>query len=202
MYWVGFALAGYLMGSVLFAPLFGQLLAGKDILAGSRDNNPGTANAYMQGGFLCGTLTLLCDLAKGFIPVYLCMRFEADVWEMGMALVIAAPVLGHTFSAYHRFHGGKGIATTFGALLGLVPDLTPALVMAMLFILFSLVIRISPHFYRTIITYLCVCAALFFGKERAAVKAGFVLITLIVCTRMHLSSEEREKCRVGLLWMH
>lgn len=203
IYCLGFILAGYFIGSILFAPLFGRLLAKKDILAGSRDGNPGTANAYMQGGFWCGTMTLLCDLAKGFVPVFLYLRLEPfDTWELGTALVVAAPVLGHAFSAYDHFKGGKGIATTFGCLLGFFPDMLPALTLAFFFILFSLVIRITPHFYRTIITYLCTAVLLVFTKERLAVKTGFFIIAVIVGVRMHLSGEERKKCRVGLLWMH
>ncbi len=202
MYYTVFIIAGYLMGSFLFAPFFGRLLTGRDILAGTRDQNPGAANAYMQGGFWCGTLTLLCDLAKGFLPVFLCLRYAKDIQELGLALVIAAPVLGHVFPIYRHFRGGKGIATTFGCLLGMAPDLVPALVLAFFFILFSLVIRISPHFYRIIATYLCTAAALLFWAEHFAVEAGFLLITVAVCVRMHMSSEERERCRVGLLWMH
>ncbi len=201
-YYVRFILAGYLMGGFLFAPFWGNVLMKKDILAGSRDGNPGTANAFMQGGFWCGTLTLLCDIAKGFLPVFLCLRNAEHVWGIGLALVLAAPVVGHAFPLYHRFHGGKGIATTFGCLLGLAPHLLPALMLAFFFLLFSLVIRISPHFYRTIITYLCMAVGLLMVEESFAVKAGSCLISLVVCVRMHISGEEREKCKVGLLWMH
>jgi len=196
-----FVLAGYLMGSILFAPLFGRLMAKKDIAAESRDNNPGAANAFMQGGFWCGTLTLLCDMAKGFLPVFCCIRSNGmEARGLGLAFVLAAPVLGHTFSVYHHFRGGKGIATSFGALLGLLPNLNPALALAVSFIFFSVIVRITPHFHRTIITYLCAAALVLLGAELSAVKLGFSLITAIVCIRMHVSSEEREKCRVGLLW--
>ena len=45
---------GYLLGSILFARLFGLLFAHKDITQNTADGNPGTANAFLQGGFLCG----------------------------------------------------------------------------------------------------------------------------------------------------
>ncbi len=203
-YYICFAMIGYLMGSILFAPLFGRLFHKGDIAANSKDHNPGTANAFMQGGFLCGVLTLAGDLGKAFLPVFLCLRLQGSrpVIELGLALVLAAPVAGHIFPVFRRWKGGKGIAATFGSLLGLAPDLVPALTLAFFFILFSLVIRITPHFYRTIGTYLCAVAVFWLSGEALAVQAGFLAITAFVCLRMHLSKEEREKCRVRLLWMH
>lgn len=202
MYYICFIIAGYFIGSILFAPIFGNILAGKDIVCGSKDKNPGTANVFIYGGFLCGALTLLCDMAKGFLLVFLCQKYTNDYKNMMLAFVMAAPVLGHTFSIYNNFHGGKGIATTFGSLLGMAPNMEPVFTLAFFFVLFSTVIRITPHFYRTIITYLSVAIVLIFGKESLAIKAGFFLITSIVCARMHVSSEKREKCKVGLLWIH
>ena len=49
-----FILFGYLSGSILFARVFGKWVAGKDVTADAGDKNPGTANAFMQGGVLCG----------------------------------------------------------------------------------------------------------------------------------------------------
>ena len=49
---------GYLAGSILFAHVFGYLLGNKDVTEESRDHNPGTANAFVYGGFWCGVLTL------------------------------------------------------------------------------------------------------------------------------------------------
>ena len=66
-----YILGGYVLGSILFAPLIVRMLRGIDLYAVSTDGNPGTANAYMQGGFWCGTLSLICDMGKGFLPVFL-----------------------------------------------------------------------------------------------------------------------------------
>ena len=63
-----FLVCAYLSGSVLYARVFGRLF-GKDVTLGSSDGNPGTFNAFQNGGFWCGLLTLLGDLAKGFVPV-------------------------------------------------------------------------------------------------------------------------------------
>ena len=66
-----FAVLGYLSGSVLYARVFARLFRKENMLEQSRDQNPGTANAFLYGGFWCGTLTLVFDLLKGFLPVYL-----------------------------------------------------------------------------------------------------------------------------------
>lgn len=199
------------MGSILFAPLWGHIFCHKDILADTKDHNPGTANAFMQGGFGCGILTLAGDMGKGFLPVFACIHlrafFHADMGngmlsKVMFALVLAAPVCGHAFSVYTGFRGGKGIAVTFGCLLGFCPDLRPALSLAVLFLTFSLIVRISPHYYRTLATYLCGVVFFLLWGETLEQKLGFILITLVVCIRMHLSPEERGKCKVRLLWMH
>ena len=222
LYYLLLIFMGYLLGSILFAPIFGQLIQKKDIISGAKDLNPGTANAFMQGGMLCGILTLIGDMGKGFLPVFLCIQLQGSVFmqnlcsvdrsiwgdvpdgihTLGLALVLLAPVVGHVFPLYQHFHGGKGIATTFGCLLGYVPNLFPALVLAFFFILFSLVIRITPHFYRTIATYVCAMGIFFVWGETLSQKLGFFLITIVVCWRMHLSGEHREACKVRLLWMH
>lgn len=198
-----FILIGYVSGSVLYAKIWGRLLCGTDITEGSADRNPGTANAYMQGGFLCGTLTLVCELLKGILPVYFYIRMAGPdaLPDIRTALVLAAPVAGHTFPLFRRFHGGKGIAVSFGSLMGLYPYWTPVLMFAFIFIFFSVVICVEPHFYRTIASYLFTLAGFFAAHVVPAVSYGFALITMIVCIRMKLSTEEREKMRIKLLWM-
>ncbi len=199
-----FILAGYFLGSLLFGPFFGKKIAKKDMLSDRRDQNPGTANAFLQGGFLCGVLTLVCDVGKGFLPTFLCLRLIAPEYhsEAGLTLVLLAPVLGHVFPVYHHFRGGKGIATTFGVLLGFAPDLAPALVLAFFFLLFSLVIRITPHFYRTAATYISAAAVLFIWGSRLSIRLGFLLIAIVVCLRLHISEEDREDVKVRFLWTH
>ena len=82
---------GYLLGSILFARLFGLLFAHKDITQNTADGNPGTANAFLQGGFLCGVCTLLGDLFKGYLPVawYLSTQNQPTVPPLAFALLIA-----------------------------------------------------------------------------------------------------------------
>lgn len=198
-----FALAGYLCGSILFANVFSWVFRKGDILANSKDHNPGTANAYMYGGFWCGTCTLLGDLLKGFVPVFLLslsMPLSGMDWRYAFALT--APVIGHAFPVFYRLRGGKGIAVTFGCLLGMLPYAPPLLTFAAFFIFLSVVLRISPHFYRTIFAYAGTALALILLKAHLAVCIGFFITTVTVCLRLHLSQEKREEMKVRLLWMH
>ena len=170
-YIILFAALGYLFGSILYANVFGRILGKKDLYRESSDQNPGTVNAFKYGGFWCGTLTLLCDLAKGFLPVF------------------------------YRFHGGKGIATTFGCLLGLIPYLYPVLSFAAVFVILSVGLRITPNFYRTLVAYPLTAATMILTGVVPAVWVSFLIVTAIVCLRLYQSKEEKEPIGVKLLWM-
>lgn len=179
-------LTGYLAGSVLFAKIFVRAFGHGDVEAESDDGNPGTANAYINGGFWCGTLVLLCDLGKGILPV---AAFIHMVDEPGYMIVpvMLAPVLGHAFSVFDSFRGGKCIAVSFGVLLGLYPDLQPALILAFFYILFS-VVRINPHSRRTFVSFLCASlASVFLVKEKSIVVA-MCLIAMVVQRKHVLKS--------------
>ncbi len=204
LYGAWFALLGYLSGSVLFAHVFSRLFHAGDVAEKSPDKNPGTTNAFRYGGFACGALTLLCDVLKGALPVFFYLYFcrRNQVSSSLLPLVMAAPVFGHAFPLFRRFKGGKGIAVTFGTLAGLLPMWRPLATLAAFFILFSCVLKVTPHYHRTIVSYLCTLFWLLAVVRQTAFTLGFLLITGAVGTRMLTSKEEKEKMRVRPLWMH
>lgn len=198
-----FAFWGYLSGSVLYARVFMRLFGREAELSQSKDGNPGTANAFQYGGFWCGLLTLIGDLMKGAVPVHFFMRWLAEtalpwIWA---AVILAAPVIGHAFPVFYQFKGGKAIAVTFGCLLGLLPLWQPFMILAVFFIVFSVAVRVTPHFYRTIAAYLCACIYLLFYCPQPAVVMGFLIMACVVCLRLYMSQEEKERMRIQL-WMH
>lgn len=200
---ITYIIMGYIMGSILFAQVFSKLF-NKNILQESKDGNPGTANAFMYGGFWCGVLTLFFELFKGAVPVYLYLR-GVNIQSAGtaaLASVIAAPVIGHIYPIFNKFHGGKGIAVTFGVLLGLVPIWSPVVLLAFFFIFFSIIVRVSPHIHRTVVTYCCTLAAIVLTNPIRGIIVGVAIITVIVLHRLYISKEEKEKIKVGLLWMN
>lgn len=196
-----FTLTGYLCGSILFAPLFGSLMK-KDIVHQSTDHNPGTFNAFRYGGFWCGFLTLCGDLLKGFLPAFLYLHTKDLVYPMGLAFVLAAPVFGHILPLFHRFHGGKGIAVSFGCLLGLLPDIRPVLILAVCFLFFSLVVKINPHYHRTLFTYFFAVLGMGLFVPDKAISFGFTLVAGLITLKLLFSEEKKETCKVEMIWKH
>ena len=113
------ALVAYLIGSVSFAVWVSRAFALPDPRSyGS--GNPGATNVLRTGRKAAAALTLLGDAGKGWLAVYVAMRY-GDGPELSAATACVAVVLGHMFPLFHRFAGGKGVSTAAGALLGLNP---------------------------------------------------------------------------------
>ena len=117
MFWLLATLA-YLLGSLSFAILLSRLAGGPDPRA-SGSGNPGASNMLRVAGKKLAILTLLGDLLKGLLPVMLAAAWQFSVQQQ--AWIGLAAVLGHMYPLYFRFHGGKGVATAAGMLLGLYP---------------------------------------------------------------------------------
>ena len=195
---VVFTVLGYLSGSLLFARYWGKWCRGRNVVEESPDHNPGTFNAFQYGGFVCGTLTLCGDLLKGFLPVFLYCRERP--WGLGLALVLAAPVWGHVLPLYHGFRGGKGVAVTFGCLLGLLPKRRPLLLLAFVFLFFSLVVKITPNYHRTLAAYVAAALGMVLFVPDPGVALGFGLISVVVIGKLLHSTERKESCKVGIVW--
>lgn len=144
----------YLLGSILFSLLLPKIIYNVNITEKSSDHNPGSSNVFSNCGIIMGIICLSLDIIKGFIPVFLFRIIfnENSIW---LLLVIIAPVFGHIFPIFNNFKGGKGIATSFGVLLGLIPYSFIVFVLAFFYLFFSLVIKIYPIRKRSIVTYLC-----------------------------------------------
>ena len=108
------AALAYLVGSIPFAVVVSRAMGLPDPRSfGS--GNPGATNVLRSGSKLAAILTLAGDALKGWLPVWLAIRFELG--EMVVAVVVVAAFLGHVFSVWLRFKGGKGVATAAGAIL-------------------------------------------------------------------------------------
>ncbi len=128
---------GLLCGSILFSRYLPKWIKKVDIVALSDDHNPGTANAMQYAGIPVGLLCLLGDIFKGVMPVHIALRLGLESGCL-FSLIMAAPVLGHAFSLYHRGRGGKAIAVSFGVLIGLMPIHTePIFALCSIYLFFS-----------------------------------------------------------------
>src|ERR1051326_5927469 len=109
------ALLSYLAGSVPFGLILTKAMGYGDIRSLGSGNISAT-NVLRTGNKKLAFATLLCDALKGLIPVLIAKPFGG---EMAAVAMIFAP-LGHIFPLWLKFKGGKGVATSFGALLGYV----------------------------------------------------------------------------------
>ncbi len=112
-------LASYLVGAIPTSYLAGRIFRGLDLREhGSK--NLGATNVYRTLGWRYAIPVGLLDIAKGAIPVLVFAPRVSDSQLFGLACGVAA-ILGHVFSVFVRFRGGKGVATAAGVMLGLTP---------------------------------------------------------------------------------
>jgi glycerol-3-phosphate acyltransferase PlsY len=108
----------YLLGSIPTGLVLSKTLTGIDPRQGG-SRNIGATNVMRTAGRALGTITLIGDIIKGFIPVAIALWLgKEQTWVAGVGM---AALLGHCFPIYLRFKGGKGVATALGIYLPLVP---------------------------------------------------------------------------------
>lgn len=115
------------------------------------DANPGAANAWKAGGARIGAVAILLDWAKGALPVGLA-HFAAGIDGWALVPIALAPIIGHAFSPFLGFKGGKALAVTFGVWFGVTFAEGP-IVLGMFFILFLVVL--DAHAWAAILGMLC-----------------------------------------------
>jgi acyl phosphate:glycerol-3-phosphate acyltransferase len=109
---------GYGLGSIPTGLLISLWQKGVDIRQHG-SGNIGMTNVLRAVGKGAAALTLIGDLAKGLLPVILARACLMSPWAIG-AVALAA-VVGHLYPLFAGFHGGKGVATTLGAFIPLLP---------------------------------------------------------------------------------
>ncbi|OGA66442.1 MAG: glycerol-3-phosphate acyltransferase [Betaproteobacteria bacterium RIFCSPLOWO2_12_FULL_67_28] len=116
------AIAAYLLGSVSFAIVVSRLMRLPDP-RGYGSGNPGATNVLRSGSKAAAVATLAGDAAKGWLAVWLAMLYTGEAPAAGLEAPLAGlcAFLGHLFPVFHRFRGGKGVATAAGVLIGIDP---------------------------------------------------------------------------------
>lgn len=168
----------YVLGSVPTGLWLGLKLRGVDIRQhGSK--NIGATNTFRVLGKGLGIATLAGDILKGWVPVVLFARLDA--WEYLPVLCGLAAILGHTFSLFLWFRGGKGVATSTGVFLGLAP--VPTLIAGGVFaIVFAATRMVSAG---SISAAAALIAAVFFIATPVPVRVVAVLAAVLVIVRHH-----------------
>lgn len=177
-------LFSYLAGGIPTGYLIVKRLYGYDIRTRG-SGNPGTANVYRNAGALPGAITLLVDALKGYLPVCLGLHLYPD--HRGLAIGLgAAAIIGHNWTVFLGFKGGKGVATSAGVFLALIP--AP---MAITMAAFLLAVKLSGHISVGSMTGAVVlpAAAALCGEPRAFTAAAAAAGAMILLK--HVSNVKR-----------
>ncbi len=115
---IGLVLCGYLLGAIPFGVVISKAMGLPDPrTVGSK--NVGFTNVLRVSGKKAGILTLIGDMGKGWVMGFAATHFVQAEWAI--LAVALAPFLGHLFSPFLGFNGGKGVATALGSVLGVAP---------------------------------------------------------------------------------
>ena len=171
-------LAAYLVGSIPFAVVSSRLFG----LADPRtygSGNPGATNVLRSGNKGAAVVTLVGDLAKGWLAVFLAQTY-APKFGLGLGvigLVALAVFFGHLYPVFLRFKGGKGVATAAGVLLALDPLLGLSTLGVWLFVSFTL--RYSSLAALLAATSAPLLAFMFWGADAMVPVVGVIAMALV-----------------------
>ena len=171
--------AAYLLGSVSFAVVCSRLFGLADPRSyGSK--NPGATNVLRSGNKVAAVMTLLGDMFKGWLAVYLAQTLGPKYgFAIGLVGVVALAVFfGHLYPVFLKFKGGKGVATAAGVLLALDPVLGLVTLGVWLTIAFTL--RYSSLAALVAAAAAPVIAFLQWGSGMLLLVVGIIAMALIV----------------------
>jgi glycerol-3-phosphate acyltransferase PlsY len=127
-------IASYFLGAIPIGVILGRLFRGTD-LRSVGSGSTGTTNALRAFGPKISAAVLIFDVLKGAAPVIVARAFGASPWVVAAAAVIT--VVGHCWSPFIEFDGGKGVATGGGALIALQPWVAFALLLMVAIVLWK-----------------------------------------------------------------
>lgn len=175
-------LFSYLLGSISF----GILLAKFFKLGNLREigsGNIGTTNVLRTGNYWAAGLTLVLDFAKGLLPVLLAMIILDTPVEI--QIVALAPLIGHIFPIWHRFKGGKGVATFYGIIFGI--SIPCGLICAFTWLVCAVITRIASA-SALVAVWAFPIGLLLFDLTDFLYLAGMIIALVWLC---HLSNIKR-----------
>ena len=166
----------YLLGSVPSSYIAGRLARGID-LREHGSGNLGATNTFRVLGPRIAAPVMMADIAKGFAPVHFFVRWDGSpLWTWALAYGAAA-IVGHVFSVYMRFRGGKGVATAAGVFLAL----SPVAVLVALLVWLGVLAASRMVSLASICAALTLMAALLVTESRPSVMAlGLVVAAFVI----------------------
>lgn len=171
-------IAAYFIGSISAAIIVCKIMGLPDPRT-EGSGNPGATNVLRVGGKTAAGITLAGDALKGFVPVFIANLLGATPLIIGLTAIAA--VLGHLYPVFFQFKGGKGVATSFGAIFG-VTWLVGLLTVAT-WLLLSFAFRISS--LAALGSLLALPLFLWLVTKSAALVACGLVIAILVFIRHH-----------------
>lgn len=168
----------YLVGSIPTGLWLGLRFRGIDIRK-EGSGNIGATNTLRVLGKPFGAVALAVDVFKGWLPVVLFSLLNP--WPFLPICCGLAAILGHTFSLFVRFKGGKGVATSAGAFLGLAPS--PMLIAGGVFFIVVAITRMVS--LGSICAAITAAITVFFFPVTPAVRLVAVLVAVLIVIRHH-----------------
>lgn len=177
-------LVAYLFGSIPTAYIFGRLLKGIDIRQHG-SGNVGATNVFRVLGKTPGIIVLLLDIYKGFWVVGIVSEVLGLILPWERVILSLAVVAGHNYTLFLGFKGGKGVATSLGALIGLtfrIPSITPVLLLTVgIFLVVFITSRIVS--LSSIIAAFCLPLMMFMTHQPAEIRVLGVVFGVFVIYR-------------------
>lgn len=184
-YYIIIGIIAYLIGSINFSILISKKIAGFDVRE-KGSGNAGTTNMLRSIGKGAAAITLILDILKGVVAIYVAILYGNIVSKLAniqidnsilVQIAGICVVLGHTFPIYFGFKGGKGVATTLGILLitnyqiGLI-----CLVFALVLIILTKMVSVGALGAAILFPVL----TLFLAKENFIVPGNYIIYSLII----------------------
>lgn len=187
------AIIAYLIGSINFSVIISKRMAGFD-LRDKGSGNAGSTNVLRTVGKKAAILTLICDVLKGVVSIFIA-KIIGSIWSgLDSALLVQiagiAVVLGHTFPLFFKFKGGKGVATSLGVLvttnwqIGLI-----CLVFALVLILLTQMVSVGSIAAAILYPVL----TLFISENYIAEGSGYLLASIILAVLIVFNHRENVK---------
>ena len=178
-------LIAYVLGSIPNALWVGKTFKNIDVREhGSK--NTGSTNAARVLGAKLGIFTLILDILKGALPTYLGIVLGANLLtritgidKLDIIVIGMAAILGHTFSLFLKFKGGKAVATTLGVFLVLVPYAI-LILLVVFFVIFGLTKYVS---LASVISAVALPIAVYFTTRHIPLTILGIIIGLLVIIR-------------------
>ena len=166
-------LLAYFFGSLNSSIIFSKILKLKDPREyGSK--NPGATNILRSGNKALALATLIFDMLKGFLPVFVALLFIEN--QIYIQIIGLCSILGHIFPIYYKFKGGKGVATSFGVILAF--DIILGFICLLTWLITAFLFRYSA--LSAIVAFALLPIYTWFSYEKIITTSLFLILAIIV----------------------